>query len=114
MACLASSSSCLKVGSDVSIDQLGTSWDPGELALLLLLEFTRRAVPQGGRGIIIVAAVITQGYANQEYYLGFDHGCTDNGYALDTFDWVSFRHNNYFSLVEVYPDSDQGQEHRAK
>ena len=82
--------------------------------MLLLLEFTRRAVPQGGRGIIIVAAVITQGYANQEYYLGFDHGCTDNGYALDTFDWVSFSHNHYFSLVEVYPDSDQGQEHRAK
>lgn len=45
------------LGSDMGIDQLGTSWDTGELALLLLLEFTRRAVPQGGRGVIAVAAI---------------------------------------------------------
>ncbi|XP_073360000.1 uncharacterized protein [Aegilops tauschii subsp. strangulata] len=102
------------LGFDMSIDQLGTSWDRGELALLLLLEFTRRAVPQGGRGIIFVAAVFAQGYADHEYHLGFNRGCTDNGYVLDTFDQVSFSHNNYFSLVQVYADSDQGQEHQVQ
>ena len=86
------------LGPHWGIYQLVTPWDPGRIALWLLLKWTRKTILQGGWGVIAATAGFLQGFVG--------HNCPDfdNDNFGISFDWVATGHGHHNPVIQVNPD----------